>query len=185
MKVKLLNVRIAFTQNLWTAGAFAEGQEKKFDSTFLLPKGGSEETKVKKTITAVSKEQWKNKAESVYKTLAAQDKVCIKDGDMKEGYDGFAEHSYIKGSNKVRPKILGRDKSQLTEEDGVIYAGCRVNALLAIWAQDNKWGKRVNAKLLGLQFVADDDAFGSIPVASDDDFDVLSDTGENDDDLLG
>jgi hypothetical protein len=32
--------------------------------------------------------------------------------------------------------------------------------VISLWAQDNSWGKRINATLLGAQFHSDGEAFG-------------------------
>ena len=60
------------------------------------------------------------------------------------------------------------------EPSGRPYAGCYVNAVLEFWAQDNKFGKRVNATLMGVQFFRDGDAFSGGGAASDDDFDDVT-----------
>ena len=41
----------------------------------------------------------------------------------------------------------------MTEADNLIYSGCYVNGKVDIWGQDNKYGKRVNAKLIAVQYV--------------------------------
>lgn len=69
----------------------------------------------------------------------------------------------------------------MAKEDGIIYSGCYVNLRAEIWCQDNKWGQCVRAKLLGVQFVEDGDAFGSgSKPASADDFPDLEDGTEDD-----
>jgi len=50
------------------------------------------------------------------------------------------------------------------EENGKPYAGCYVNMSIRLWAQDNQFGKRVNAQLRAVQFVKDGEAFGDKPV---------------------
>ena len=66
------------------------------------------------------------------------------------------------------------DKTPLVAENGKPYSGCFVNASLELWAQDNNYGKRVNATLMGVQFYKDGDSFSGGGVASEDDFDDLS-----------
>ena len=39
--------------------------------------------------------------------------------------------------------IINKDKSAVTEEDGVVYAGCYVNASVSIYAFQNNYGKFV------------------------------------------
>ena len=49
-----------------------------------------------------------------------------------------------------------------------------MNASIELWAQDNSFGKRVNASLRGVQFLKDGDAFAGGGAASDDEFDDLA-----------
>lgn len=53
--------------------------------------------------------------------------------------------------------------------------------MLEFWAQDNKFGKRVNATLMGVQFFRDGDAFSGGGAASDDDFDDVTSGAESGD----
>ena len=103
------------------------------------------------------------------------------DGDLKATYDGFAGNLYVSARNPIRPLVLNSDKSPLTEADGKPYAGCYVNVSLELWAQDNNYGKRVNATLMGVQFYCDGDAFAGGGVASEDDFDDVSNGATADD----
>jgi len=47
------------------------------------------------------------------------------------------------------------------EDDGTIYAGCYVNAIISLWAQDNTYGKRINAQLEGVQFCNNGEPLGA------------------------
>jgi hypothetical protein len=42
-----------------------------------------------------------------------------------------------------------------------------------VWAQDNKYGKRINASLEAIQFVRHGEAFGAKPVIAEEVFDDL------------
>ena len=63
---------------------------------------------------------------------------------------------FISASDSIRPQVIGKKREALTEEDDVVYGGVIVNALIRPWAQDNKFGKRINANLVGVQFVKED-----------------------------
>ncbi len=68
-------------------------------------------------------------------------------------------------------------------EDGAI-----VNADISLWAQDNpQWGKRINANLLGVQYVSCEEALGQARRSEPDTFqplDIAEDESEDDDDIL-
>lgn len=180
MIVKLKNVRLAFCQNLWTAGTMGGDPNSKpsFGCTLLIPKTDPQCAEIKKFIEQVATEKWAAKAPSILKSLVAENKVCLRDGDNKEQYDGFKNCMYIGARSNTAPMILDRSKAPLQEKDGKPYAGCFVNASIDIWPQDNNFGKRINAKLRWVQYFGDGDAFSGSAPASPDEVDDLSDTGE-------
>jgi hypothetical protein len=165
-KVTIKNGRLSFP-SLFSKSSF-NGNEGKYEATILFPK-----TDVA-TYDAIVKliEECKT-ANKLGKVPA--DKIFIKDGDGID-YDGYEGMWAVKGSNNKRPTVIDRDKTPLTEEDGKPYAGCYVNAILEPWGQNNQYGKRVNANLLGVQFVKDGEPFGDGGTkVTEDDFDDLED----------
>jgi len=102
--------------------------------------------------------------------------MCLKDGDQIE-YDGYAGNWSIKAGTKKRPVLLNRDKSAVSEEDGVLYAGCYVNASISLYAFTNNYGSFISAQLNAVQFARDGEPFGdgSDSGYSDDDFDYIDD----------
>ena len=162
-KIKLQNVRLSFP-SLFRRAVFG-GEETKFEGTFLLPKDDPQNAAIEDAIAALTKEKFKGKALSA-------DRVCYKDGDTID-YDAYAGNMSIKASSVKRPLVIDTDRSPLSEDDGKPYAGCYVNVILELWAQDNNFGKRINANLLGVQFAKDGDPFGDGATASIDDFDAI------------
>ena len=150
-KIMLNNVRISFP-SLFRKATF-NGEETKFEGTFLIGKKEGKGTidEIDAAIKAIMREDLKG-------TKLPPDKICFKDGDNIE-YAGYAGNMSIKTSSTKRPIVIDRDKSPITEDDNRIYAGCRVNAVIELWAQNNNYGKRINASLLGVQFFKDDEPF--------------------------
>lgn len=167
MKVTLKNVRLSFPA-LFNKAKF-EGVETKYEATFLLNKEEHAETidLIKKAISDKIKTDLKG-------AKLAADKLCLRDGD-EATYDGYAGCMSLKASNQSRPLIIDRDKTPLAENDGKPYGGCYVNATVELWTQANAYGKRINAKLLGVQFYKDGEAFASGNKASVDDFEAFDD----------
>lgn len=166
MKIKIQNARLSFP-SLFRRAVFG-GDETKFEGTFLISKDDTSKiAEINNAIEGMLKERNKGKP------LPA-DKMCFKDGDNID-YDGYAGQMSIKASSTKRPMVIGTDRAPLTEEDGKVYAGCYVNAILELWFQDNQFGKRINANLLGVQFVKDGQPFGDGVTASVDDFDDIDD----------
>lgn len=167
MKIKLNNVRLSFP-SLFQKSVY-NGEVDKYEATFLMDKESDS-----KMIEGVRKAIAKLIEDKLGGVKISADKICLKDGDDIP-YDGYEGTFAIKASNARRPMVIGRDKSPLTEDDGIIYAGCYVNAIIELWAQNNSWGKRVNANLLGVQFAKDGEPFGDGVSVGADDFDIIDD----------
>jgi len=152
MKIKLQNVRLSFP-SLFQHAAFGGDSTGKYEATFVLDKKehATVISQIEAEILRLQKEEIKSKVSS--------DKLCLKDGD-ESGRDEFAGKMTIKASTKKRPLVIDRDKTPITEDDNKVYAGCYVNAIVSLWAQNNQWGKRVNAQLDGVQFARDGEPFG-------------------------
>jgi hypothetical protein len=65
------------------------------------------------------------------------------------------------------------------------FSGALVNASVEIWAQDNKWGRRINCSLRGVMLTGEGENFGggSSP-ASADEFAALAKAKADADDVL-
>lgn len=178
-KVAIKNARISFPE-LFEPKAFGDGKPS-FSASFLLAKNDPQIEKLNATILDVAKEKWGEKGESTLKSIKAGDKVFVHDGATKD-YAGYGpEVVFLNARSYTRPAVVDRDKSILAESDGRIYAGCYVNAIIEVWAQDNGYGKRINATLTGVQFVKDGDSFTGGRAASNDDFEDLSEGADDDD----
>lgn len=181
MKITLKNVRLAFA-DIFEPKPFSDDSEPKYSASFLFAPTHPQVKEIKDTIKAVAKEKWAAKADTNLKALEAADRTCLHNGDSKD-YDGYAGNLFVSSSASEgkRPVIKNRDNTPLVKADGKPYAGCYVNAILDIWPMENKFGKRINATLLGVQFLKDGDAFAAGAVASDDDFEDLSAEDATDD----
>ena len=180
--IQLNDVRIAFP-------ALYEKKDVmgtlKYSVALLLPHDSPAYKKAVAEVERVGSEKWGAKWSSVKAQLEPQERLCVRPGASKS-YDGFgADMGYINASNETRPTVVNRDRSPLTKEDGLPYAGCYCNVRLNIWAQDNQYGKRINASLLGVQFARDGDRFSGASTAKPDDFDVLEDDEDDGADMFG
>jgi len=173
MKIKLHNVRLSFP-SLFRKATF-EGKETKYEGTFLLNK--EEHAEVVKKLQAAIKDMIRDdfKGQKI-----SADRICLKDGD-EIGRDGYEGTWSIKAGNNTRPVTVDRSKNPVTEDDDVFYAGCYVNAIIEFWAQNNGFGKRINANLLGVQFYKEGQPFASGEKASQDDFDMFEDEEDDGD----
>lgn len=165
-RIQLKNVRLSFP-SIFKRSVF-EGEEGKYEATFLIDKS---DVKTKKMLDKAIEEAISN---SGIKGKIKEDMRCLRDGDEAE-YDGYEGCWSFKAANDRRPTVINKDRSPITADDEIIYAGCYVNAIVDIWVQNNKWGKRVNSNLYGIQFYKDGEAFGSHPGDVTDEFDEFDD----------
>lgn len=173
MKIKLTNVRLAFPQLFEAKTVNGEGKPA-FSAAFLIDPADPQVKAIHAAIEQVAKDKWGAKADAMLKQMRGTDKVALHDGDLKSAYDGFPGNLYISARSATRPLVINTDKTPLIEADGKPYAGCYVNASVELWAQDNNYGKRINASLGGIQFAKDGDAFAGGGAASEDEFDDIS-----------
>jgi hypothetical protein len=174
-KFKLNDVRLAFP-NLFkaTSPRGSDGGAAAFSAAFLLAPTHPQIKAIKAEMLRVATEKWGAKAAATYKAMEAQDKLALHNGDTKAEYDGFEGMLFVNSRNKTRPSVFDGKKVPVDEASGVVYGGCDVNAIVEFWAQDNDFGKRINAQLLGVQFLRDNDSFGGGAKAADEaDFDEI------------
>lgn len=177
MKIILRDVRLAFP-SLWKPSAPKGGGDLAFNAAFLLPKTHKQLGELNAAIAAVAKEKWGAKADAILKALKSADKTCLHNGDAKSDYEGFEGNFFVSARSKVKPSVFDQQRQELQEQDGKPYSGCYVNASIELWAQENSYGKRVNAQLRGVQFLRDGDRFAGGGSAADaDEFDEISAEG--------
>lgn len=176
-RISIEGARLAFP-NLFVAKAGQDGGEPSFSAALIIPPNHPIIPKLKQLMGKVCKDKWGDKAQVIYVGLEKSDKLALHDGATKAQYAGYEGNLFINARSKQRPTVVDRNKVPLSAEDGKPYAGCYVNALIELWAQDHKqYGKRINAQLRGIQFVRDGDAFSAGTSASEDEFSDLGDQG--------
>lgn len=187
MKLHLNNVRVSFANGLYKATALEAGQQEKFGADFILQpdsvvlRVNADGTKTKTTLKdaelAVAAEAWKANGAKILATLEGS-KKAIRNGDLRtnkagEVYEGYEGRTYVTAKTATRPLLVNANRQPVTEEDGTIYSGCYVNAIIELYANTQPTKKGVFAGLKGVQFVRDGDAFGGGAPAAANEFDVV------------
>jgi hypothetical protein len=173
-RIMLRNVRLAFPK-LFVPEAIDDGKPM-YGALLILGPDHPQLGEIKQKMQAVAKEKWQAKAVEVYKGVEKADKLALHDGDTKAQYDGFSGNFFVSANAKEteRPTIVDGNKSPLTAKDGKPYSGCYVNVSIDFWAQDNNFGKRINAQLRGVQFLRDGDAFAAGRPADSNEFEPVT-----------
>jgi hypothetical protein len=184
-KITLKNVRLSFP-SLERPRAFKEGQEAKFEASFLLDPSSKEHAVIIKQIkdesARVAKVQFDGE---IPKSL---EKCWGNGNDLDKVYEGYADMFWVKAKSATRVPVVGRRKNA----DGKFpplgagdaewpFAGCYVNATVTVWAQNSHGRKAINGNLLAVQFVKGGDAFsGNKTAVPEEDFEGLEDGAEAD-----
>lgn len=178
------NARLSFP-SIFKPSAFEAGQTEKYSGTFILDPGHPQTTAIAEEMSRVAVEKWGDATGKLPNGLVEilKQKPCVRKNETKVNKSGDPMSGFEPGgvffnaSNSLKPTAIDQYGNEITEASGKIYAGCRVNVVVDFWAQDNKFGRRINASLGGIQFHADDEAFGGGRPASVSEFE-LADASE-------
>ena len=182
----LRNVRLSY-EHIFTPSAFDDSQEPKYSATFIIPKDHADLPALKRAMLEAGQEDFPSDfvgaawPKGYTCSLKDADKDTDNNGELLADKQPAYKGCYIIEANSTRrPLVIGRRKEAITEDDGIIYSGCYVNASLAAAGYTfGKVKKGVKCYLNGVQFVKDGERFGSDASA---DFDALD---GDDDDFMG
>ena len=181
MKIKLKEVRLLYAGALFDPQKGPNGEgDPKFSATFGFPPNHPVVAEIKAGFKAVAEAKWGAKAGEMFAMLKAADKLCLHDGAAKGEREGYAGMLYLSASNKLKPLVCDNVAAPgtttpkvLVATDGRVYSGCYVNATVELWPMDNKWGKRINASLMGVQFARDGQRLSGGGVSTVDDYEAI------------
>lgn len=175
-RIMLKNVVLAFPA-LAEPQSFGEG-EPAYGAKFPIKPNSEQQKAIEAAVLAEAKEAWKDKADSVVKMLEEDGKVAFtkkvyrskKTGEPYQGFDGM--HYLSTRNAKTQPTVFnqyGEEVSGKGDIERQAFSGAVVNASIEIWAQDNKWGRRINCSLRGVMLTGEGENFGggSSPASAD------------------
>lgn len=177
MTIRIDNVRLSFP-HLFQPDAMNEGDAKAYSADFILPPDHPQKPAIEQALRKLATDAWDDNGANILKELVDEKRVFIKpgskkrapDGTVRDGYDG---QLFISARSKVRPTLVDADRSPLDESSGKLYSGVYVNAFLALWVQDNKFGRRINAQVQGVQYLRKGDSLGGGTTADPSVFETL------------
>lgn len=174
----LSNVRLAYAQDLNAArvqqsAQAAPGQapgKPKFGVTVLIPESATDVLQqIYVAMQEIAQQTFGQQAAAIWQELQAGNKLALKNGALKASSPGFAGHWFMSLAAKEEqpPTLLSKFNDPTTgrpqvlkRPQTVLYSGCYANVQVALWAQNNGYGKRINADVKVVQFAGDGEAFG-------------------------
>jgi hypothetical protein len=186
--IRIDNVRVSFP-HLDKPYAGEDGGTPKFGIVGML---GKESHKAAKDLIVAAMNELLATNDNA---KVASDKKFIRNGDDqdREEYEGH----YTVSARESRRVAVRDQRGQLILDESkiadMVYGGCYCNLLIRPWYQDGQkvgkgYGKRVNAGLVGVQFVRDGEPFGEARIDDTDAWDDVSgasaDAFDDDDDDL-
>ena len=184
--VQLKHVRIAFIDELFEPGQYEGKGDFRHTATFIVEPGSANDKAIQAAIQAEAVAAWGKKADTMLEDLRGDKKAYSyqknkkdKTGEVYEGFENMYALSGVRKAKDGAPLFLHNIKDpstgkaqRLTGKEGVIYAGCYVNAKVEMWAQAGTY-RGMRCGLLGVQYDAPGDSFGGASRATDDGFDAV------------
>lgn len=174
----LSNVRLSFPHLAEPQKQVNEAtgaQRISYNAEFLMPQDHAGFQQFMQRYGAIALEKWKEHAQAVMGMIQNDRKTrCFGRGEEKvsrktmQPYDGYAGNIYITAGRDTAPQMIQADGTPVDPANTMayqqlarkMYGGCRVNAAIKPWPQDNKVGRGIRCDLIAVQFAGDDVAFG-------------------------
>lgn len=148
-----------------------------YNAEFIMPQDHPGFQQFMQRYGAMALEKWKEHAQTVMGMIQNDRKTrCYGVGTEKvnkktfKPYDGYADAGavFITAGRDSAPQMIQADGSPVDPVNTMayqqlarkMYGGCRVNAAVKPWLQDNKHGRGIRCDLIAVQFAADDTPFG-------------------------
>jgi hypothetical protein len=174
----LSNVRLSFPHLAEPQRQMNEqtGKERiSYNCEFIMPQDHAGFQQFMARYGALALEKWKEHAQTVMGMIQNDRKTrCYGRGEEKinkktfQPYDGYAGQVFITAGRDSAPQMIQADGTPIDPSNTMayqqlarkMYGGCRVNAAVKPWPQDNKHGRGIRCDLIAVQFAGDDTPFG-------------------------
>jgi hypothetical protein len=176
--ILLSNVRLSFPHLAEPQRQVNESNGKErisYNCEFIMPQDHAGFQQFMQRYAAMALEKWKEHGQAVMGMIQTDRKLrCFGRGEEKvnkktfQPYDGYAGHVFITAGRDSAPQMIQADGQPIDPTNSMgyqmlarkMYGGCRVNAAVKPWLQENSYGRGVRCDLIAVQFAGDDGAFG-------------------------
>jgi hypothetical protein len=168
----------------------ATGKERiSYNCEFIMPQDHAGFTQFMQRYGSMALKKWKENAQTIMGMIQQDRKLrCFGRGEEKinkktfQPYDGYAGHVFITSGRDSPPQMIQADGRPVDPSNTMayqqlarkMYGGCRVNAAVKPWLQENKHGLGVRCDLIAVQFAGDDTPFGEGAVDASNLFGVVA-----------
>lgn len=174
----LSNVRLSFphlAEPQKQVNAQTGKERVSYNCEFIMPQDHPGFQQFMQRYGAMALEKWKEHANTVMSMIQQDRKQrCYGQGQEKvnkktfQPYDGYAGNVFITAGRDQMPQMIQADGTPVDPANTMayqqlarkMYGGCRVNAAVKPWLQDNSHGRGIRCDLIAVQFAGDDVAFG-------------------------
>lgn len=177
--IYLSNVRLSFP-SLVEPRAPSENPTatKKYAADFIMPQADPGFAQFWQAISKLALDKWVDHTAAVMQMIQNDRKArCYGAGHEKINnktltpWEGYVGQVFISANNEKMPQMIQGDGNPVDPSNTMaclalarkLYGGCRVNAAVKPWVQDNKHGRGIRCDLIAIQFAADDTPFGEAP----------------------
>lgn len=190
--IMLKNLPMAFPA-LAEPQSFGEG-EPAYGAKFPIKPNSEHQKLLEDAMLAEATELWKDKGANVLSMLVEDGKTAFtkkvyRSKKTGEPYQGFEGAHYLSTRNaKTQPTVYNEYGDPLTSKGDIerqAFSGAVVHASVEVWAQDNKWGRRLNCTLRGIMLTGEGENVGggSAPAQADE-FAAMAKAKADADDVL-
>lgn len=127
--------------------AYTKTATPAYSATLLLDRDHPQLGELQLAIETVANDRWEHRTEWVFDQLRCNERALLRDGNQKPArapYTEFVGKRFFTAKSQCAPCVTDWDESLLTrraKRQGVWL----VDAEIEVWAQDNSFGKRINA----------------------------------------
>ena len=176
--IYLSNVRLSFPHLAEPQRQVNEATGKErisYNCEFIMPQDHDGFIQFMQRYGSMALEKWKEHAQTIMGMIQNDRKLrCFGRGEEKinkktfQPYDGYAGHVFITSGRDSPPQMIQANAQPVDPSNTMayqqlarkMYGGCRVNAAIKPWLQENKHGRGVRCDLIAVQFAGDDTPFG-------------------------
>lgn len=176
--ILLSNVRLSFPHLAEPQRQVNESNGKErisYNCEFIMPQDHAGFQQFMQRYAAMALEKWKEHGQAVMGMIQTDRKLrCFGRGEEKvnkktfQPYDGYAGNVFITAGRDSAPQMIQADGQPIDPTNTMgyqmlarkMYGGCRVNAAVKPWLQENSYGRGIRCDLIAVQFAGDDAAFG-------------------------